>query len=73
MTRIAKEEKHTESLWINTLENVHFEYRGDDNIKMLVRGMGREKWMMKLAYNRPDLKWLPSMLAVLNLRILLLQ
>jgi hypothetical protein len=56
--KIEGQEKHIEYVWENLLENAHLEYRGDGKImiKMTVRGMGCEKWMMKLAHNRLGLQ-----------------
>lgn len=66
---MERKEKHMESLCENLLENVHLEYRGDGKImiKMTIREMGCEKWMMELGHNRLGLHWLPSMLAVSSL------
>jgi hypothetical protein len=39
--------------------------------KIMIKMIGCEKWMMKLAHNRPGLEWLHSMLAVLSIWFLL--
>jgi hypothetical protein len=60
MARMGRKEVHTELQRGNLLENDRFEY-------FRVARSGFE-----IGPSRPDLKWLSSMLALLNLRVLLL-